>query len=117
MDIVLERILSLIPRKPDGKYLHGAKKAFCESIGAPTNIISEWETGKTRSYRNYLYQIAAQYDVSVAWLRGESEQKKDPAVPGEVSPAKQALLNMIDGMSDEQLAKLLPIVREAQKLL
>lgn len=76
MDIVLERILSLIPRKPDGKYVHGAKKAFCESIGAPTNIISEWETEKTRSYRNYLYQIAAQYGVSVAWLRGESEQKK-----------------------------------------
>lgn len=44
-------------------------------------------------------------------------QKKDPAAPGEVSPAKQALLNMIDDMSEEQLAKLLPIVREAQRLL
>lgn len=99
MDIVLERILSLIPRKPDGKYVHGAKKAFCESIGAPTNIISEWETEKTRSYRNYLYQIAAQYGVSVAWLRGESEQKKDPAVPGEVNE----LAAILDGLSDEQI--------------
>ena len=52
MDILLERMLSLIPRKPDGKYVHGAKKVFCENIGAPTNIISEWETGKTKSYRN-----------------------------------------------------------------
>ena len=25
MDITLERVLSLIPKKPDGKYIHGAK--------------------------------------------------------------------------------------------
>ena len=30
MDITLERILSLIPKKPDGSYVHGAKKEFAE---------------------------------------------------------------------------------------
>ncbi len=79
MDIMLERILSLIPRKPDGKYVHGAKKEFCERIGAPVNIVSEWEAEKTKSYRNYLYQIASEYNVSVEWLKGETEEtKKDP---------------------------------------
>lgn len=100
MDIVLERILSLIPKKPDGKFVHGAKKQFAESIGfSGGEIVTMWINGSSDSYKNYLYQIAAQYGVSVAWLRGESEQKKDPAVPGEVN----ALAAILDGLSDEQI--------------
>ena len=75
MDIMLERMLSLIPKKENGKYVHGAKKEFCEAIGAPTNIVSEWETGKTKSYRNYLYVVSAKYNVSVEWLKGETDEK------------------------------------------
>ena len=81
MDIMLERMLSLIPRKPDGKYVHGEKKKFCEKIGAPTNIVSEWEAGKTKSYRNYLHAVAMKYDVSVEWLKGETDIKKETAAP------------------------------------
>lgn len=80
MDITLERMLSFIPKKPDGKYVHGEKKKFCEKIGAPVNIISEWEAGKTKSYRNYVYKTAACYNVSVEWLRGETD---DPTLPGQ----------------------------------
>jgi hypothetical protein len=79
LEIMLQRILSLIPKKPDGKYVHGAKKEFCEKIGAPTNIVSEWEKGKTKSYRNYTYVIAAEYNVSVEWLTGESDVKEKTA--------------------------------------
>lgn len=75
MDIMLERMLSLIPKKENGKYVHGAKKEFCEAIGAPTNIVSEWEAGKTKSYRNYLYVVSAKYNVSVEWLKGETDEK------------------------------------------
>jgi len=90
MEIMLQRILSLIPKKADGKYVHGAKKDFCERIGAPTNIVSEWEKGKTKSYRNYVYVIAAQYGVSVQWLTGESDEK-------EIAAAGSS-----DGLSDEE---------------
>lgn len=72
---MLERMLSLIPKKENGKYVHGAKKEFCEAIGAPTNIVSEWEAGKTKSYRNYLYVVSAKYNVSVEWLKGETDEK------------------------------------------
>nr|DAT88235.1 MAG TPA: Transcriptional regulator [Caudoviricetes sp.] len=75
MDIMLERMLSLIPKKENGKYVHGAKKEFCEAIGAPTNIVSEWEAGKTKSYRNYLYVVSAKYNVSIEWLKGETDEK------------------------------------------
>lgn len=111
MDILLERMLSLIPRKPDGKYVHGAKKVFCENIGAPTNIISEWETGKTKSYRNYVHAAAMAYNVSVEWLRGETEQKKIASPKGSeflekyslLTPQNQALIDqMLDQLSKAQ---------------
>lgn len=33
LDIMLERILSLIPKKENGDFQHGAKKEFAQSIG------------------------------------------------------------------------------------
>ena len=79
MDIVLERMLSLIPRKPDGKFVHGAKKEFCEAIGAPDNIVGNWLSGVTKSYRNYVYAASAKYNVSVDWLLGKTDQKEKTA--------------------------------------
>lgn len=95
-DITLERILSLIPKKPNGDFAHGAKKEFCSNIGAPTNIISEWISGKTKSYKNYLYVISAKYNVSVAWLMGETdicERELSPQLPASPYPSKYQLLN------------------------
>ena len=80
MDITLERILSLLPRKPDGSYVHGAKKEFAESIGLKGgNLVSDWEAGRVTSYRNYLYEISDKYNVSVEWLKGETDIKEKAA--------------------------------------
>ena len=77
MDITLERILSLLPRKPDGKFVHGVKKEFAESIGLRGgNLVSDWKAGRSDSYRKYLYEISAKYNVSVEWLKGESDIKE-----------------------------------------
>lgn len=80
MDTTLNRILSLIPKKPDGKFVHGAKKEFCDNIGLPANIISEWQRGKCKSYEHYLYKIADVYGVSVEWLKGETDERKPRAL-------------------------------------
>ena len=81
MDITLERILSLIPRTPDGKHVHDARKQFAQSIGLESgNLIADWEKGRNKSYHKYIYEIAAKYNVSVEWLKGESEMKKTSIV-------------------------------------
>ena len=89
MDTTLERILALIPKKPDGKFVHGALKTFANSIGLKSgNLISDWINGRSESYRGYLYEIAAKYDVSVEWLMGDTDdmggtgklREKKPAV-------------------------------------
>lgn len=117
MDISLQRILSLIPKKPDGKYVHGEKKKFCERIGAPVNIISEWESGKTQSYRSYLYAISAKYGVSVEWLKGETDEKTPRSKTEAIGPKKQELIDIVKDLNEEEVDSVLEIVRSTIKIL
>lgn len=62
----------------------------------------------------------ADIDLVNALLESEMEKEKAPTGTGEresISPAKQALLDAIDGLSDEQCEKLLIVVESAKKLL
>ena len=84
MNIMLTRILSLIPKKENGDFKHGSLAKFARSIGFKDgHIISDWIAGNSTSYENYVYQISAKYNVSVEWLKGETDQKeKSPAPEG-----------------------------------
>lgn len=119
MDIVLERILSLIPKGPDGKYVHGAKTKFAKKIGYNDGaIVAMWENGSSISYNKKLYQIAEEYNVSVEWLQGKTEDKSiketpDPKIEG-ISPTVQELFDFIDTATDAELNELL---RYAQFLM
>lgn len=122
MDIVLERVLSLIPKGKNGKYAHGAKVKFAKSIGYNDgSIVSMWENGTSVSYTKKLHQIAGIYNVSVEWLKGETDDpsiKKAPGINAEgLSAARKALLDAVDGLTDEQCEKLLGIVLEAKRVL
>ena len=78
MDITLERILSLLPQK-NGKPVHGAKTSLARDLEIPPNIFAEWTSGRNKSYFKYLYQISEKYNVSVEWLKGETDIKEKPA--------------------------------------
>ena len=109
MDITLERILSLIPKKPDGSYVHGAKAEFARVIGyGDGQIVSMWENGYSQSYNGKLHEIAAKYHVSVEWLKGESDEKTPAAENGNERIPKYDLLNtenqkFIDDLIDKLL--------------
>lgn len=113
MEVMLERVLSLIPKKPDGKFVHGAKKDFSKNIGAPENIVSDWISGRSSSYKNYAYQISAKYGVSVEWLRGETDEKEKPASEeAGFHPTLEDWLNAIDRMSCEEMRAVMSRVME-----
>lgn len=116
MDITLERILSLLPRKPDGKFVRGSKKDFADSLSLPHNIVMEWESGKSRSYRNYLYEISAKYNISVEWLKGESDTKEKAASPmGDDFSRKFAMLTPQNQDLIRQMLDQLTIAQSAQE--
>ena len=113
LEVMLERVLSLIPKKPDGKFVHGAKKDFSKNIGAPENIVSDWISGRSSSYKNYAYQISAKYGVSVEWLRGETDEKEKPASEeAGFHPTMEDWLNAIDRMSREEMRAVMSRVME-----
>lgn len=125
MDTMLERILSLIPTDKNGQFIHGEKAKFAKRIGYSDGaIVSMWENGTSQSYKKKLHQIADEYHVSVAWLKGETDDptveaegiKKAPATEGEgLSAARQKLYDAIANLTDEQCTKLLGVVEWAKE--
>lgn len=118
MDIVLERILSLIPKEPDGKYVHGAKTKFAKKIGYNDGaIVAMWENGSSISYNKKLYQIADQYHVSVEWLQGKTEDKSiketpDPKIEG-YSELQKAAIEFVLSLPPDKLERFVKMGRAA----
>lgn len=116
MDIVLDRILSLIPRKEDGSFKHGALKDFANSIGLKSgNLISDWMNNRSKSYYSYLYEISVKYNVSVEWLKGETDEKKPAAPEGNgLSAEAMELLRLYDSAPSELRAAALAVLKSAE---
>jgi len=92
MDITLSRILSLLPTNDAGKIKHGAKADFAKKLGFDSgDIVSMWIKGTSKSYNNYLYDIATLYNVSLAWLKGDSNAKNPAGPSGELLEKYNAL--------------------------
>lgn len=117
MDISLSRILSLIPKDESGKYKHGSKAKFARSIGYDSgDIVSMWENGSSVSYKKKIHEIAAKYNVSVEWLKGETDEmgiKKQPAansdelnLPSDLSEDKLWIINKILNCDEKELKRI-----------
>lgn len=92
------------------------QKKFASLIGVSPQKVSEWKSGKAKSYTKRIPQIADALDTTVEYLL---TGKKEPApTNGDgLSPAKRKLLEAVDDLTDEQCEKLLGIVLEAKRLL
>lgn len=116
MDKTLERIASLIPKKENGDFKHGALKEFANSIGLKSgNLISDWIAGRSVSYNSYVYEIAAKYNVSVEWLKGETDEKgikKQPAANSdELTETQKYAFDMLKTMDDSEIKLLIDIFK------
>ena len=112
MDIMLERILSLLGKNQNGEIARGEKAKFASSIGLPHNVVAEWINGKNKSYRNHLYQISDKYNVSVEWLKGETDIKEKP--PAETGDIRKQAEELIGKMNHDQLLEF--IAKATEKL-
>ena len=115
MDIVLERILSLLPHDETGKIVRGAKKDFAVSLGYDSgDIVSMWIKGTSTSYKNKLHEIASKYNVSVAWLKGETDDpgiKKDLTISGEADKETAELQEIWNSADEDEKRALLEMAR------
>lgn len=122
MDVTLTRILSLLPHE-NGKIKRGSQKTFAQSIGYGSgDIVSMWINGTSQSYKKKLHQIADEYHVSVAWLKGETDdptveaegKKETPATEGEgYTDLQKAAIQFVLSLPPEKLERFIKMGRAA----
>mgnify|MGYP004647063747 FL=1 len=98
---------------------------FAKILGVNIQSPVNWKTGASIPHYGTRQKIAEHFGITLAELDGDElpvlppeGAKKAPAAKGEgISAAKRALINAIDGLTDEQCEKLLPIVLSAKTVL
>lgn len=98
MDTSLTRILGLLKQK-------GIKdKDLIDGIGLNKSAISDWKSGRSKSYKRHIDKIADYLDISTEYLLGRSEDpspRPEDAVivrgdfVGPVSPEEKAWLESV----------------------
>jgi transcriptional regulator with XRE-family HTH domain len=94
-------------------------------LGVSNQGVLNWLDGGNVPHKKTRQKIAEHFGITLAELDGDElpvlppeGAKKAPATEGEgISAAKRALINAIDGLTDEQCEKLLPIVLSAKTVL
>ena len=77
MDLTLERIVAELKTQ-------GLKKTdLTNHLGLVNSSFGNWMAGRNNSYRRYIYGIADFLDVSVEYLKGETDEKRKPPVNDE----------------------------------
>lgn len=97
------------------------QKDFLAACGLGKNSFSNWRKSKT-GYPTLpvLRSISEYLGVSVEYLKGETDDRTQKNSPGRVTEAegaKKAILDLIDGMSEDQLEKLETIIQAAKNVL
>ena len=73
MDLVLHRIMDLLWSRNE------KEQDFCNSIKINRSAVTDWKSGKTKSYQNHIDLIAEHFNVSTNYILGcmeENEIKK-----------------------------------------
>lgn len=95
----------------------GVSFAFvCTQIGKSRGYLAEILANNRDIPEKMLEPVAQALGVTVAELKGDTEQKEKPnALDGieleKLSPARQALLEALDGMTEENIMKLVRIAQ------
>ena len=98
MDITLERIIQELNVKEI------KKTELTEHLGFSSSaIFGHWLSGRNSSYKKYIHAIADYLNVSVEYLKGETDQKEKPLTIGEeLSEDEKMLLNLFRQIPEER---------------
>ena len=98
MDLTMQRIINEME-------LQGKQQTeLGEHLGVTANIITDWKSGRLKSYKKYLHGIADFLNVPVEYLRGETDQKEKPST--ENDERLHELYKMTEGLNEAEILAL-----------
>ena len=105
MDITVERIVE------EMKIRKLRNIDLADFIGVTPNVVTDWKSGRIKSYVKYIYAIADYLGVSVEYLKGETDDKGiKKAAPESAEPEGNLFSD-----ADRRFFELLPTLSEADK--
>ena len=89
MDLTIQRILE------EMQIQNKQQTELGEYLNVTPNIITDWKSGRLKSYKKYLHGISDFLNVSVEYLRGETNIKEKP-----LSENEERLKELYDATAD-----------------
>ena len=84
-------------------------------VGLKKSAVTRWKAGGMPTDAT-AQKLADYFGCSISDLTADLEQKEMPTVSGELSNARRDLLAAVDDMTDEQVYKLLEIIKQVKSL-
>ena len=102
MSNLYEKIYDLCEEKG----IKGAK--MCTDTGISKGLLTDLKMGRRKGVSAVTAQkIASYFDVSVGYLLGEEDKKIEPTAQDDrLSEKKKEFIRKVEGMSDDQIARL-----------
>lgn len=95
MDLTMQRILE------EMQLQNKQQTELGEHLNVTPNIITDWKSGRLKSYKKYLHGIAEFLGVSVEYLRGETDIKEKPLSENE--ERLKELYNLTADLTDSDI--------------
>ena len=101
MDKILQRIILAMDEQ------NVKQKDLLIKLDLSEPVFAAWKAGRNKSYLKYLHAIADFLDVSVEYLKGETDIKKKPSADKgeELTNEKRLLLALFDQIPKEKQAE------------
>lgn len=108
MDITLDRIIQEL------KAQNKKQQDLTDCLGINYSSFGNWKAGRNSSYKKYIHAIADYLDVSVEYLRGETDIKKDSpsSIENELSEYKD-VIELFKAATPELRAAALAVLKSA----
>ena len=94
------------------------QKDIAKILGVDRTTYAKYESGASEPKKDVFITLSNVYGVSVGYLLGQEDGEKKPTPvsgDGQIGPSKKMLLDMLDGMSEDEAFIVAEMIKAMRK--